>query len=110
MKEEVVNLKEEIKMFTNYMLDAVQGITKAYIFYFIIILIIPFIKAGIEIYRMIKVNMVKKSEIPVNYDYVNTTSDNNNYNDLLLIRNKLRAKQPLSPYDRDVLRRYGILK
>lgn len=97
-------------MFTNYMLDAVQDITKAYIFYLIIILIIPIIRAGVGVYRMIKANMVKKSELPVNYDYVNTTSDNNNYNDLLRIRNKLRAKQPLSPYDRDVLRRYGVLK
>ena len=97
-------------MFTNYMLDAVQDVARAYIFYFIIILIIPFIRAGIEIYQIIKANTVKKSELPVNYNYVNNTPQNSEYNDLLRIKNKLEAGQPLSPYDRDALRRYGILK
>ena len=95
-------------MFTNYMLDAVQSIANAYIFYFICLLLMPLISAGIGIYNLIKEYKRTQSEIPVYDCSGNNKNVEYDRNMLIMIYNKVKNNEPLSPEDKRILNRYNI--
>lgn len=98
---------------SHLLLDAVADIGHAYLFLFGVILVIPFVYAGITVYRIIKdyINQNKVSKFNISYNY----PKNNDYerNLLLSIDTKLKdgfGIESFSKEEKDILIKYGILK
>lgn len=98
---------------SHLLLDAVADIGHAYLFLFGFMLLIPFVYAGIAIYRIIKdyINQNKVSKFNISYNCLN----NKDYERNLLLSIDVKLKdgfgiESFSKEEKDILIKYGILK